>query len=114
MPGGILVLNWHKIATRWKTIPYADSHYNDDDPTQPGDPWGIDEAEEVVLVRYIKPLSQFLEGILMQSKELKELRNGEFLKDEWINSYIDWSGRSPKIWRKAIQALMDYPNIKTI
>lgn len=113
-PGGILVMSWPKIAQRYKTIPYEDTHYNDDDPTQPGEKWGIDEAEEVVLTAAIRPLSTVLESILMQPEELRNLRAGEYLKDEWIGSYVDWAGRRPSTWRIAIKALMDYPNIRTI
>jgi hypothetical protein len=116
MPGGILILDWNKIAQHYKTIPHNDSMYNDKDRTQPGEPWPGDEQEEVVLVRKLKPLDQFLVGILMQPKELAELKAGEFLKDEWIDSYMGWSERftSQRGWRRAIQALMVYPKIKTI
>lgn len=116
MPGGILVLDWYKIVQHWKTIPHIDTMYNDNDRLEPGEPWSEDEQEEVVLARFIKPLNQFLVSILMQSKELQELKAGEFLADEWIESYTDWSNRftTPRGWRRAIQALMAYPNIKTI
>lgn len=113
-PGGILVLNWPKIAQRYKTIPHTDTQYNDVDRTQPGQGWGMDEAEEVILTAGLKPLSDYLETVLMQPKELQELRAGEFLKDEWTEAYADYDGRPLYVHRRGIQALMNYPNIRTI
>lgn len=112
-PGGILVLNWPKIAQRYKTIPHADTYYNDVDPTQPGAARD-DEAEEVILTAALKPLSDYLEVVLMQAKVLRELRAGEYLKDEWTEAYAEEDGRPLYVHRRAIQALMDYPNIKVI
>ncbi len=114
IPGGIVVLNWPNLAKHYKTIPYADTQYNDVDPTQPGEAWNTDEAEEVILTAAVKPLAGFLEGILMQSEDLKKLRAGEFLKDEWIESFMVWASRTPAAWQKAVRALMAYPNIKAI
>lgn len=106
-PGGILVLNWPRLAQRYKIISYQDTQ-------EDGESWNTDEAEEVILTAGIKPLSAFLEGILMQPQELQELRSGEFLKDEWTDGYAAYDGRPLYVHRRGIQALMDYPNIKVI
>jgi len=113
-PGGILMLNWAKIAQRYKTIAHTDTQYNDVDPNQPGKAWGMDEAEEVILVAAVKPLSDYLEGVLMQPNELQALRAGEYLKDEWTEGYAAYDGRPRYVHRRGIQALMAYPNIRTI
>jgi hypothetical protein len=113
-PGGILVLNWPKLAQRYKTIQHTDTRYNDVDPTQPGEAWGIDEAEEVILTAAVRPLSAYLETVLMQAKELRELRAGEYLSDDWIDAFSGMVGYTSAVHRRNIQALMDYPNIRTI
>lgn len=112
-PGGIVVLNWPKLAQMHKTIPYNDTRYNDKDRTQPGEDWGYDEAEEVVLVRELR-LSMFMDGVLMRPEELRLLRDGEYLKKDWLEGFGAYDGSPPYVVRRNIQALMDYKNLKTI
>lgn len=114
IPGGILLLDWAKLAGRYRTIPHTDTRYNDDDPSQPGAAWGTDEAEEVVLVSAIKPLAPYLDGILMRAAELHQLRAGEFLQPDWLDGFSNWVGRPRYVHRRAVEALMAYPNITAI
>ena len=106
-PGGILVMNWPKIAQRYKTIPYTDQQAS-------GAAWGMDEEEEVILAAALRPLSAYLERVLLQREVLQSLRAGEYLKDEWTESYAVYDGRPLYVHRRGIQALMDYPNIRAI
>lgn len=113
-PGGILVLDWPKIAQRYKTIPYIDSQYNNVDPSQPGEPWGADEAEEVILTAALQPLSDYLKHILLQREVLTALRAGEYLKDEWTEGFAAYDGRPLYVHRRGIQALMAYPRLRAV
>ncbi len=106
-PGGILVMDWRKIAQKYKTIPYEDTDAD-------GEKWaaGKGEDEEVVLTREIKPLSAVLNSILMHPKIFKELKEGNYLTKEYLESFQAWTGRPLYVYRRAIEILMNYPNFK--
>lgn len=95
--GGIIELSQTKLAQNYRILPYRDSIIQDDE----------DEQEEVVVTPLIKPISRYLTGLFVNSKDIDRCVGNSELMEYWITDHGYF--RTPQQIEAALQGLATHP-----